>query len=83
MEVLGEGLWGGESLMTKRVDKRRRAVWLVVGLVVGCCVPYACNRCVDYVGWLVGSNCWKALIQLEQLKSSMNLTQPAIERDKV
>jgi hypothetical protein len=67
--------------MTKRVDKRWRAVWLVVGLAIGCCVPYACNRCVDYVGWLIGSNCWKALIQLEQLKSQSLMT-PAAGKDR-
>jgi len=69
--------------MTKqRVDKRWRMVWLVVGLALGCCVPYTCERCERYVGYLIGSNCWKALIQLEQLKSQSMMT-PATGKDQV
>lgn len=68
--------------MSKK-KRARVALWLAIGTVVGACLPSACSRTIDYVGWLIGSNCWKALIQLEQLKSSMQLTQPAVERDRV
>jgi hypothetical protein len=65
--------------------KMRRwiALGLVIGMAVGVCLPSTCDRCVNYVGWLIGSNCWKALIQMEQLKEGMRMTQPAIERDRV
>jgi len=65
--------------------KKKRAcvaLWLAIGVVVGACLPPACNRCMDYVGWLIGSNCWKALIQLEQLKSQ-SLMQPVDGRNRV
>lgn len=70
--------------MSKRKTSRKMTVvWVLVGIVAGALLPGMCSRVEDYVGWLIGSNCWRALIQLEAFKEQSNLLRPAMGGGKV
>lgn len=62
-----------------RKKKPRTVLWVIIGAVVGAFIPSACSRVEMYAQWLVGSSCWSALVQLEQLKA--RLAQPVNRLD--